>query len=46
MAGDPGGLQQGSMRCWAGPAVAEGAAGMQVQASGLGLECNREFPVS
>lgn len=30
----------------ADPAVAKGTAGMQVQASGLGLERNREFPVS
>lgn len=44
--GPGGGLQWGSGRCWAGPVVAEGAAGVQVQASGLGLECNREFPVS
>lgn len=44
--GVPGGLQWGSGWCWAGPVVAEGAAGVQVQASGLGLECNREFPVS
>lgn len=41
-----GEIQQGSGRCWASLAVAKGAAGMQVQASGLGLECNREFPVS
>ena len=43
---DLGRCLQGSGQCWAGPAAAEGAAGMQVQASGLGLECNGEFPVS